>query len=690
MYVQLRIFYFFLCILLLIPYHPVVAFAEGEKQAVGKSDSIGEKKVYRIAGEKHLAPFSYINKNGEFTGFSIDIFDAIAEKENVEFEYIPMELYQATRALQEGEINAIMGLKYSAEQNRIFQFSEPYFTMTDVVIIPNHLKSSVTSLTDLRGKTVALREDPASFELLMNVRRIEFQVALNPEDALHLLFLGRADAYLSNKWTAEFYLEQSQNKGQYTVLDELGVPSEFVVATQPEDTELLAMINDSFASMQASGEYQSLYTKWFAPSSEERLREMRNWIIVLLVAVGLTFASLVVIYSWNKRLKKEVEKRTFALADANRELAAQQRETSRVHAFKTQIINHMYYGILTFDDHLHLTSLNERAKEMLCLTEVQSIQTADIQHHPLMRQIFQTYETAKKKKSGPFRFMEEIEYKQDGESRFVISRVIPLHEDQDQTNGYLMTLADRSEERMLEKKLATQEKMRALGQLVAGVAHEVRNPLTSVKAFIDLLPRKYEDPAFRKEMLKHVPEELKRMNRIVESLLDYARPKYPQKASFDVESFIHSLVTIIEPTLKKQGVSLCLEIEPSMQLYSDPNQIKQVMLNLILNALDAMEVSAQKKLLIQAETENGTGFIRVTDTGSGIEEEELPHILEPFYTTKKQGVGLGLALCYQWIQENNGEINIETKIGDGTTFILTLPITKEKEGHEHESSCTNC
>jgi polar amino acid transport system substrate-binding protein len=379
-------------------------------------------------------------------------------------------------------------------------------------------------------------------------------------------------------------------------------------------------------------------------------------------------------------LKKEVEKRTFALADANRKLEVQQRTISQAHEFKTQIINHMYYGILTFDQSLNLTSLNQRAKEMLCLI-VEPVQTSDILMHPLMQQIFQTYETVMHKKSKAFLFTEEIEYKQDSEFRFVLYRVIPLYEEQDQMSGYLITLADRSEERMLEKKLATQEKMRALGQLVAGVAHEVRNPLTSVKTFIDLLPRKYEDPTFRKELLKHVPEALKRMNRIVESLLDYARPKYPQKLSFDLETFIQSVVAIIEPTLKKQGVRLYLEIEPGMQLYSDPDQIKQVMLNLLLNALDAMETSIKKKLSIRAEIENGMGNIYVADTGRGIDELEIPHILEPFYTTKKHGVGLGLALCYQWIQENNGEINIETKKGCGTTITLILPLTEEKGGH---------
>jgi len=681
MHVTLRPFCFILSIILLLAYLPPSVKAEtvpGEK-----ANYAGEKKIYRIAGEKHLAPFSYVNDKGVFTGFSIDMLNQIAKEENVKFTYIPMDLYQATKALQEGKIDAIMGLEYSANQNQVFKFSDPYFTMADAVVIPNSLKSSVTSLTDLRGKTVAMREDKISFELLMNVRNIEFQMALNPEDALNLLFLNRADAFFSNKWTAEFYLEKSKKKGQYTILDNVGIPSEFAVATRPENTKLLSVINLSISHMQADGTYQELYRKWFVSSSEERLKELRNWIIVLLVIVVLTLGSLFIIYLWNKRLKKEVKKRTSALADANQKLQVQQKAISQAHAFQTQVINHMYYGILTFDQSLNLTTINQRAKEILLIKD-ETFQSSHIHKHPLIQQIFKTYKTIKQSQIA-LPFTKEIQHKQNGEIYFVLYRVIPLYEDTNKMNGYLLTLADRSEERLLEKKLATQEKMRALGQLVAGVAHEIRNPLTSVKTFIDLLPNKYENPEFRKELSKHVPEALRRMNRIVESLVDYARPKYPQKAAFDVETFINSVAVIISPTLKKKAVHLSLDIESGMQLYSDPDQIKQIMLNLMLNALDAMENSPRKQLSIRAVTENELGFIDVSDTGKGIDEKDVPHIMEPFYTTKKQGVGLGLSLCYQWIEENNGEITMQTKQGNGTTFTIILPVTKEKGGHSYET-----
>ncbi|MBM7649478.1 polar amino acid transport system substrate-binding protein [Bacillus ectoiniformans] len=642
-----------------------------------KVDSPSEKKVYRIAGEKHLAPFSYIDDAGKFTGFSIDIFKEIAEKEEVEFQYIPMDLHQAVQALQEGKVDAVIGMKYSAEQSERFQFSEPYFTMADAVVVPKIDAASVDSLTDLRGNTIAMQYEPNSFELLLNIRRVEFQLALNQEDALNFLMMGRADALFSNKWTAEYYLKQSGRQEQYTIINNLGVPTEFAAAVQPRETELLSLINRSLSHMQANGEYQKLYAEWFAPSPDEQLKELRNWIIVLIVLISLALLVLWLAYVWNQRLKKEVKKRTHALADANRQLEVQQQAISEANAFKTQIINHMYYGILTFDRTCQLTSINQRAKEMLGLQNLLSIHTNDIHKQPLIQQLFHTHAEMFQEKPVPMLVSDEVEDEINGERRFILYRLIPLYEESRQMNGYLLTLADRSEERKLEKKLATQEKMRALGQLVAGVAHEIRNPLTFMKTFIDLLPKKYEDPAFRGELMKHVPEALNRMNRIVENLLDYARPKYPRKKVFSADPFLQSIAAIIQPTLKKQGIRLEMEIEPDMQLYCDPDQMKQVLLNLMLNAQDAMEVSKEKVLTIQAFTSNHLGWIEVKDTGCGMNQEEMSHLAEPFYTTKPHGVGLGLTLCYQWIKENNGEMNVESKQEAGTVFTVMLPISDE-------------
>src|SRR5690606_5872632 len=139
-------------------------------------------------------------------------------------------------------------------------------------------------------------------------------------------------------------------------------------------------------------------------------------------------------------------------------------------------------------------------------------------------------------------FSEELSFEERGMYRSILFRIIPLNNKDSKHEGYLITLTDRSEERMLEKKLALQEKMGALGRLVAGVAHEIRNPLTTLKMFVEMLPKKYEDPKFRDEMLHHVPDSVKRMNQIVESLLGYSRRNESKRELFLLKQCIESIV----------------------------------------------------------------------------------------------------------------------------------------------------
>ncbi|KZN98507.1 transporter substrate-binding domain-containing protein [Pseudobacillus badius] len=677
---SLRLAASFICVILIAGILPSAASANLIDRPSRQINKLPAKKVYRIAGEKHLPPFSYINKEGKFTGFSVELFRRIADEEGVEFQFYPMNFYEASQALKAGKVDAIMGMKYSAEQSERFQFSEPYFTMADVLIVPKEATADIKNLTDLREKTIVMQEEPASFDLLLNVRRVEFQLALNPRDAFDFLLMERADAFLTNKWTAEFYLKRSGEQDHYRILENIGVPSDFSAVVRPRETELLSMINGSLARMKENGDYQTLYLQWFGLYPDGQLKEMRNWIIVLVILISCAVAVLIFAYLWNKRLQREVARRTAALAEANAQLEVQQQAISEAHAFKTQIIHHMYYGILTFDDTLQLTSLNERAKTMLGIDSQAKVVTEDILRQPHMASILQHYKYFKGRKEEQL-FSEEITFEEKGEKRFILCRLIPLYEESGKKNGCLLTLADRSEAKMLEEKLATQEKMRALGQLVAGVAHEIRNPLTSMKTFVDLLPRKYEDPAFRQELVKYVPEALKRMNTIVESLLDYARPKHPQTQKLKAAAFIQSAADIIEPTLKKHRVRLEIQADPQLEVICDPDQLKQVMLNLLLNALDAMEQTEKKQLTIKAAKRKGSGVIQVADTGMGIDSHSALQIFEPFYTTKPHGVGLGLALCYQWIKENHGDLQVETEPGKGTVFTIILP-TAEEEGEK--------
>lgn len=166
---------------------------------------LAEEQVYRIGTEKAFPPFSYLNQNGELQGLSIAILERVADKNDVKFEFIPMDGKQAEEALKRGEIDGVAGVTYSIDKEKYMDFSTPYFTMSDSLVIPRRLKDEVENIEDLRDTHIVLKEDTAGLNTLINLRNNNFTVTTNQYNGLFMLWNGRADVFIGNKWTSYFF-----------------------------------------------------------------------------------------------------------------------------------------------------------------------------------------------------------------------------------------------------------------------------------------------------------------------------------------------------------------------------------------------------------------------------------------------------------------------------------------------------
>jgi len=233
------------------------------------------------------------------------------------------------------------------------------------------------------------------------------------------------------------------------------------------------------------------------------------------------------------------------------------------------------------------------------------------------------------------------------------------------------------------KKMVRANRLTAIGTFAAGMAHEIRNPLTSINTFITIAPERKDDPEFLENFSKIALEDVNRISRLVQEILDYARSSEPKFSEEDLNEIIHSSLFFIGMETEKMAINiqedLSLEV-PKMTL--DRQQIKQVLLNLFINSMDAM---SKEGGIIKIKTHPiqkiGTDWVQIEieDTGSGISEDSLEHIFDPFFTTKhdsieREGTGLGLAIVHQIIQEHCGSIEVKSKVGKGTSFIINLPI----------------
>lgn len=259
-----------------------------------------------------------------------------------------------------------------------------------------------------------------------------------------------------------------------------------------------------------------------------------------------------------------------------------------------------------------------------------------------------------------------------------------LEKEQKELEEWATKLEHKVEERTQEIKkihgqLFRSEKLASLGKLAAGVAHEINNPLTGVLTNASLLLEDFEKEDPRKEDVQVIVNETIRCREIVKRLLDFSRQTKPQKKQTDVNTLIDNIILLVRNQTSFRNIQIEKMLDEKLPLImADPDQIQQVFINLILNAADVMPKGGN--LILETKVIPIKDFIeiRITDTGTGIPEELRTRIFDPFFTTKENGTGLGLALSYGIVEQHGGTINLESKIGKGTTFIIHLPVISQE------------
>jgi signal transduction histidine kinase len=227
------------------------------------------------------------------------------------------------------------------------------------------------------------------------------------------------------------------------------------------------------------------------------------------------------------------------------------------------------------------------------------------------------------------------------------------------------------------------DRLRSLETIAGGFAHEIRNPLTSIKTFIQLAPERTDDAEFIRDFSRVVLDDVYRIERLIEEILDYARYMEPKLTEEDVNEIVLSCLYFIDVKARSREIKIEKELASELpRVMLDRQQIKQVLLNLFLNAMDAIGESGGMLRVTTSRImkPEGSSWVRidVEDTGCGISPANLERIFDPFFTTKhesgeNEGTGLGLAIAHQIIREHRGDIHVRSAEGAGTTFCIDLP-----------------
>jgi signal transduction histidine kinase len=232
-----------------------------------------------------------------------------------------------------------------------------------------------------------------------------------------------------------------------------------------------------------------------------------------------------------------------------------------------------------------------------------------------------------------------------------------------------------------QRQLFQSEKLAALGKLSAGIAHEIRNPLTSIKILIHSLVDEQATENSREKDLAVIEAEIERVNKIIKQFLDFARPRPPSLEPTDVGTILDETLALLVYEMEAQKIAPEKHYAPDLPpVPLDREQMKQVFLNLMLNAIQAMErggtlkMSTRRAAPLPGKRDRSAAEIAVEDTGPGIPDGLRSKIFEPFFSTKEEGIGLGLPIAQRIVEEHGGDIRVESKEREGTTFVITLPL----------------
>ncbi|MCG8473804.1 MAG: ATP-binding protein [Desulfobacterales bacterium] len=358
---------------------------------------------------------------------------------------------------------------------------------------------------------------------------------------------------------------------------------------------------------------------------------------------------------------------------------------SRIKAFSDTIVENLPIGLMAFDSSFRILSFNHVAKTVMQLPEGATGKEAA----QLLPQEF----NARIQELGFGIGMVEdlLECTTEAGTLPLEVSAAPLKGEENEVTGYICLFKDLTEVRSLRKEVERSRRLVSVGKLAAGVAHEVRNPLSSIKGFATYFSERYKDNPNDQNIAQIMIKEVDRLNRVVGQLLEFARPVSLSLKRVNLSSFVDNCVKLVAMRAKEKGITIATDFDDAPEnAFLDPDKVSQVLLNLFLNAIEATEPGGD--ILLKANRPIGSSdlVLSVTDTGCGISEENRAHIFDPYFTTKTAGTGLGLAISHNIVEAHGGEILIKSQEGEGTTITLVIPGKAEQTDDDKKLLDSGC
>lgn len=625
----------------------------------------------RVGFNLHQAPYHFVDEEGNAAGMHIDMLEYIAGQAGYELEYFPMETgTDCLEALNKGKIDVALVIKERYPTNQWVSD-----TLSEEIIC-SLVKSGIESVSGRRIPVFQLGTvSPVIFS------RLNASYALPVSDqevALQYLIDEKASIMIGLKESILYYLPREQTvSGMYTIESNQISMVNYALLVQKNDNSLLLALNRHISAMRLTSEYSQIRQNWsYQDPESDRMEWLRYVVTILAIAVVGIGLYAIVDSSIRRALRAQVNKQTLALQQANEEILQNIEQLKSESDMRNRIIRYSHLGMALFDHEYNIKLINDSALALAGIGRA----PADARDLPVFNHIIRACSENGTLSGAPGEGAQTIALKsgnQESRYRYTIQHLLRPGQSPD----ILLAVENITDEEARRHASFETEKNKVLNQVVAGIAHEIKNPLMAIKTFVTLLAdTEHEpDPGFMEDFARYVPSEVERINRLVEGLISYARPAKGIAGLVDLSTLVWETVFFAKNTNQIRQITVTDDIEPGHCITANRDQIKQVLINITMNGIESMREklagSPEKAPLTLAISLNGddtNSVISIRDQGMGMTENAIARCVDPFFTTKKAGTGLGLTLSKQYVQDNNGQLDIISEAGHYTEIRITF------------------
>ncbi|WP_432662249.1 transporter substrate-binding domain-containing protein [Wukongibacter baidiensis] len=609
--------------------------------------------------DNNSPPLRYVDTgNEQYRGVVIDYLSALSIELGTDIKVKPMVWDEALKSLARGETD-ICDMYPSEERSKVYLFSDPIYYQRGVILVPKDYKA-IKNYRDLRNKRVAAQKGDYVLEFLnSNVTDVDYTFTADYLEALSLLRAGEVDAVVGDEPVISYFIEALDIKEDFVILEDPLYEKESVLSVPKSEKILLNIINKGIYNLNKKNTMSKIQQKWFGistPITKSNSNEKMS-LIIAFFSMNIMIASYL-FYTWNKELKREVDKRTEELYVSRNDLQT--------------TFDGLTHLMIVLNKDCTISSVNQSFCEVMGIEKENVIGKncfkyfRMLDNECLIRKTFVTKTQHQK----------EIEY----QNKLYEVTSFPLEDKQGIVNRVLVMMKDVTQVRVSEQQILHSNKMAAVGQLAAGVAHEIRNPLGVIRNSSYLLKKNMNsNPEIANKSIEMIEKSVERASNIIDNLLNFSRLSSTNLSEVNMLQFIKGIVELNKKAMMKQSIVENVMCDPFLKCRVNVEALKHILINLISNAIDVMPNGGT--LTIECSADDKNISISCTDTGYGIDEKNFDKIFNPFYTTKEpgKGTGLGLFIAYDEVQKMGGNIGVTSALGYGTTFTVNLPLKEDEK-----------